>query len=166
MILGPISLKMLIYDWYDGPVGGVVTLVDDESYCFYLLDWDSAHRIRIFGLQKLSVKLTSMISQLTEEIPKWPVWFPSELIQPTKQSLGWTKSVKALRRWPDSIESVLVWDSVNEKAISVQLLPSDAHVDATPWFDAIESPKGQFDWFSYLSISRENNRDILNFPSQ
>ena len=145
---------MLVYDWYDGPVEGVLTLDDARSFCFFLLDWDSDHRIRLFALQPVSETLDDMIKRLTVEAPNWPIWFPSELVHPSERSREWTSSVKALRNSPGTIESVLIWDTKDEREISIrQLLPEDGR-RAVNWFDAVESAEGTFDWFGLLSIQR------------
>jgi hypothetical protein len=149
------NIKMIIYDWYDGPVGGVVTLADARSFCFFLLDWDSEHRIRIFSMQPISNAFDGMVKQLTVEAPKWPVWFPAELVHPSDRSREWTSSVKALRGNPENTESVLVWDTIDERAIEIRQLPPEARSGAIPWFDAVESAEGPFDWFRFLSIPRK-----------
>ncbi len=81
-------LKMLVYDWYDGPAGGFMTLENGKSFCFFLLDWDSQHRVRIFALQATSAAIDEMVNQLTSETPEWPVWFPVELVHPSAPISG------------------------------------------------------------------------------
>lgn len=146
-------MNMLIYDWYDGPVGGLV-LVNSQTCCFQMVDWDSSHRFRIMGIQGISKSLENLIPSLTDEQPKWPVWFPAALIEPSDESRTWVKSVLAIRCHPEILDGVFVWETVCEQALSIRHLKPDLAAHVMPWFDAVDSAEGQIDWFGALSLPR------------
>ncbi len=81
---------MILFDWYDGPASGLVLNTrSNEVFHFYLLDWDSEHRIRIFALFRVSSHVLDLLMQVTKESPKWPVWFPTEFIRPSEDVRNW-----------------------------------------------------------------------------
>lgn len=152
-MLSDIPVKMIVTEWYDGPVGGVVRVVPDRSFWFFLLDWDSSHRIRLFGLQEIP-EFENRIEQLTTDPPKWPVWIPAVFVQPTQEAENWIAIRRVSRTRPDTIDAVLVWDTQDEKGIAIQnLAPADA-IHTVSWFDAMDSAEGPRDWFSILGIPR------------
>jgi len=146
--------RMLVYDWYDGPIGGVVTLSDERSFCFFLVDWDTEHRIRIFALQHISDEFGGMTDTLADKEAKWPVWFPSDFVEPSERALEWVAAVRSLRQHPESVDAALVWDSCDDRAIAIRGLPPEDTTRPVPWFDAVELPEGPRDWFGLLSVQR------------
>jgi hypothetical protein len=149
------NIRMVVYDWYDGPAGGI--LIEPrcgKAYRFHLLDWDSAHRIRLFALQEVSPTVVDSLFELTSEDPKWPVWYPKLLIQPTDEAREWAGSVDGYRIRPDRVDSILVWDSGRDLALGLRELDGENRAGTVSWFDAVESPGGAPDWFEILSLPR------------
>jgi len=150
------NIRMIVYDWYDGPTGGVLTGPRcGKAFKFYLLDWDPAHRIRLFALQEVSHTVVDSLFRLTSENPRWPVWYPKILVQPTEEALEWAGSVNGYRIRPDHVDSILVWDSSRDLALGARELDEKDQAGTVPWFDAVESPHGAPDWFKLLSLPRE-----------
>ena len=150
------NIRMIVNDWYDGPTGGI--LIDPQrgrAFDFYLLDWDAEHRIRLFALQEVSPRVVDSLFKLTSENPKWPVWYPKMLVHPTEEALEWAGSVGGYRIRPDHVDSVLLWDSMNDRALGTRELDEENQSRAMPWFDAVESARGALDWFKLLSLPHE-----------
>jgi hypothetical protein len=145
--------KMLVHDWYDGPVGGIVTFDSIRWYSFYLLDWDSQHQVRIFALQLIFGEVDKLIHELSIESPQWPVWFPAELVHPSNQAQEWVSSMKTQCHDIDRIKEVFVWDTSGKCVLAVLQLPHEFESRGVSWFDAIESDEGALNWFEILSIS-------------
>ena len=152
----PENVHMIVYDWYDGPTGGIlIDPRDDRAFNFFLLDWDSDHHIRLFALQEVSRPVVDSLFKLTSEKPKWPVWYPKLLIKPTREALEWANSVDEYRVRPGHVDSVLIWDSIKELALGMRELEKGNQAKTMPWFDAAESACGAPDWFKLLSLPRE-----------
>jgi len=150
------NIRMVVCDWYDGPAGGI--LIDPQcgkAFHFYLLDWDSEHQIRLFALQEVSPLVVDSLLKLTSENPKWPVWYPKMLVQPTEAALEWAGSVSGYRIRPDRVDSVLLWDSSSDLALGTRELDQENQARTMPWFDAVESAQGAVDWFGLLSLPRK-----------
>jgi hypothetical protein len=150
------DIRMVASDWYDGPTGGI--LIDSRSgrvFRFHLLDWDSGHRIRLFALQEVSPSVVDRLLALTPENPTWPVWYPKILIRPTEEALEWAESVNRSRIRPGHVDSILVWDSTDDRALGMRGVEREHQAGTVPWFDAVESPGGVLDWFELLSVPRQ-----------
>lgn len=141
-------MNMITYDWYDGPIGGI--LIDPRcgrSFKFYLLDWDSEHRVRLFALQEVSPAVVDSLFRLTSESPSWPVWYPKMLIHPTREASEWVGSVKQHCIRPYRVDSILVWDSSNDLALGSRELTEEEQAEMMPWFEAVELRGRAIDWF-------------------
>jgi hypothetical protein len=147
-------VKIVVFDWYDGPVGGVVALDGERWFSFFLLDWDLEHRVRIFALKPISYSIDHMIKKFSVENPTWPVWFPSELVHPDDQNQDWASLIKAINHNPENTDRILVWDTTDQRCLGVRNLPHELGSHAVSWFDAIESSEGPWDWFDLLSVTR------------
>lgn len=155
----PENIRMIVSDWYDGPAGGI--LIDPQhgrASIFYLLDWDSGHRVRLFALQEVSPAAVDSLFRLTSEKPNWPVWYPRMLIQPTEEALEWARSVEGYRIRPDHVDAVLLWDSSHDLALGMREVDEENQAGTMPWFDAVESERGALDWFERLSVPRNQAR--------
>jgi hypothetical protein len=150
------NIRMIVLDWYDGPTGGV--LIDPErakAFQFYLLDWDSQHRIRLFALQEVSPTVVDSLFKLTSENPRWPVWYPNMLNNPTEEAVEWAGSVDGYRIRPNRVDSVLVWDSSHDRALGTREVDQEYQARTMPWFDAVDSASGALDWFRLLCLPRD-----------
>jgi hypothetical protein len=147
--------RMILFDWYDGPASGlVVDTRSDALYYFYLLDWDSNHRMRIFALFEVPSHVMDSLMQLTNASPKWPVWFPPEIVHPSEEVRHRIGDIKNLQLRPDTADYALLWDTKTEQPTGIWQLSEKDGQKVVPWFDAMDSDEGPLDWFGSLSVPR------------
>jgi len=151
----PAFAKMIIFDWYDGPVGGVL-LDSDQGRLFYfrLIDWDSGHRIRVFGLHELPSDARGLVDSVASGPPTWPVWYPREFVHPSETIRAVMLNVARMRMRPDTADFAVAWDVSAQKLIAVRPLSEQEGTMATDWFEAVDTDAGPFDWFRCMSVPR------------
>ncbi len=150
---------MILFDWHDGPASGIVVNPELKGlFYFYLVDWDSEHRVRVFALHALPSHALESLCQVTQAAPKWPVWFPTELIHPSDEARRWIAAVRDLQIRHDIADYALIWDTATERPIGIRPLSENEGRQAVSWFDAVESEESPFDWFVRLDLPRESKQ--------
>jgi hypothetical protein len=145
---------MVILEWYDGPVSGL--LVCDKCvsvYYFVMIDWDQRQHMRVFSLAGAPAETLDNILRFFGELPTWPVWFPSALKSPTDDfHARFAPIFEGLRnRNPPSL--VIAWDSAKKQCLAIRGLTTADAADAVDWF-LLDDPHPRRDWFSFLGLQR------------
>src|SRR6266404_64464 len=138
------SRRMIAFDFYDGPVSGVMNDLDtNRAWRFTMIDWDDRQEVRVFAMAPLPKdafqKIVDALSQY--EPPKSPFWFPlfnySDLeikhaverkIDEAIASAAGVTHIIVTSRWGDTI--------LAERSVEKDNLPSIQACDSTTGFDS------------------------------
>jgi hypothetical protein len=110
--------RMLMLDYYDGP-GRAITFCDvcGQAFLAILIDWNSDHSLRVFSLARVPAEIVDELLAIFPETPRWPLWFPSQLIAPTQKT---REALEKLEPVFDSLpppEGLLAWLVPEDRAI-------------------------------------------------
>jgi hypothetical protein len=145
--------QMVVLDYYDGPVGGLLKCkVCGSEYHFYLLDWDEMHAVRIFALAPLPKSSFERIFGLFEATPDRRVWCPP---WPTDERTSelYESGIQNIIGRAASATVVIAWDNRADKTLAMRGVDAPPAGNLSVWFDR-QPGSDPFDWFGYLRLAK------------
>jgi hypothetical protein len=91
--------RIVIVEWYDGPVAGVAECTAcSKEYAFRLLAWDAEQRARILALGSLPSGSVERMVQVFKSAgePTWPEWWPAMFPSDAARDAAWSEATKVL----------------------------------------------------------------------
>jgi hypothetical protein len=151
----PTLRQMVVWDWYDGPVTGLLVCeMCHAEFYFFMVDWSDDHAIRIFALQRLESGAIATLVGLVDEEPQWPIWMPQKLKFPTESDRSWIDQLDLLvLRNRQASSEVLAWDNAKHEPIVMAEIGEDKLWFMEQLLES-ESMTSPFDWFGYLRLKR------------
>lgn len=145
--------RMTGLGWYDGVTLGIVVCEKcSTEYYFFLIDWSSDQRMRVFALQELATGTTERLCEVVGDRPPGPVWFPRRLI---------TSSEEDTTALDDAIDRIVVptspprfvaaWASHGDRVLCARRL-EDSVPREMSYFFTLETARPEFDWLAYLGL--------------
>ncbi len=107
--------RLLLSDVYDGPKAGVAVGVDGQLYAFQLLDWDDAHRVRVFSVALVPDLTWDAVQPVfrSTEPEDWSEWVLPVSLPPQAESVLQQVEATAQRiavvASSDLLRSIEVW---------------------------------------------------------
>ncbi len=146
--------RMLVLNWYDGPTSGVIACdVCNTEYSFVLVDWDSFHEVRIFGLTPLAPGSIDRLVEFFGEPPEWPVWFPKKLIAPTEHFRSQLFALERVIETSSQPDLIIAWSRSRNIVLAAKPAEPRTHPTVKYLLDA-ENGGGHYDWFRFLELPR------------
>ena len=132
---------MLLLDYYDGPVSGIITCPGcDRRYAFDMLDWTDDRRYRLFMLYDVGLAGYERFKRIIER-------GSDDGGETASANYEQLKAVIHEKTMPDGL---IVWDNAEDLVFTKVPVPSEERVGALiPWFE--NSPTS--DWFDLLEIA-------------
>lgn len=147
--------KMIILDYYDGPVSGVAECEQDgQAYCFDMLDWDDQQDVRIFSLAPLASESFNRVVHLCsrQEEPRWPLWVPTrpEDFPASEAEKFWFAIAETLKD-AGPPEWIVAWRDFGEGFLSIRNITQEDKLTLDGWFARLEPSR---DWFAFLGLKK------------
>jgi hypothetical protein len=133
--------SVLVLDYYDGPVSGIVRCASCETcYQFHLLDWDADHVIRVFCLSEIAKDVADEFKRIqSEAVAASPARYRRLLDLLPETVSHWI--IVAWRNSDHSILAARVADRLAFDQITDQLFQEGWSFE-----------NASYDWFGYVGL--------------
>lgn len=136
--------RMVVLDYYDGPVSGAAQCPSGPAFQFEMLAWDDRQDTRVFSLAALPPenfeRLTEALSRFGE--PRWPVWAPN-WGEASQENETLEREVERLLNRAEAPEWIAAWRD----------LEGDGLLAARQVSPRLLDPPNASDWFSVLGLA-------------
>lgn len=145
--------RMIILDYYDGPMSGAAQCPSGLAFRFEMLAWDDRQDTRVFSLTPLPpgrfAALTVTLSRLGE--PRWPVWAPNwDGVSQDGEPLE--REVERALDGTQAPEWVVAWhDLERDGLLAARRVGSE---DRNGAFVQLSDQQADRDWFTVLGLAK------------
>ena len=146
--------RMIILDYYDGPVSGVAEGPGGQAFRYQMLAWDIQQDVRIFSLASLpSDSFQALVTVLSRTAsPHWPVWVPGGVSD--SEGDNDAAQIEVVLQAAEPPEWIVAWQDLKRDGLLATRLATKQ--DQAKMQD-IEFPlqeEASHDWFSLLNLSK------------
>jgi hypothetical protein len=138
----PPIARMIIVEWYDGPVTGAAICGDcGAEFAFRMVASDDNQTMRIYTLADLQIGQFERLSSAFASAgpPKWPVWWPAHFSSDKERDAAWRQAQTVLAAAAPPT-CVVAAEELEKKILRASPVPRD---EETP----PESDRAAFAWW-------------------